>query len=147
MALSSWERRFAIASVSLALSGAAVARALTPDGTGLRAGTMELAPSCSLRAMTGLPCPSCGMTRAWVWSAHGELLEASRYNFGGVLLFGFVLLNGLVGVWTLWRGRPATWAWPATKAWGVLFAFVWLGGWFLRLLDLYPLPGLNPTGP
>lgn len=141
MALSSWERRFALASVSLAVTGAAVARALTPDGTGLRAGSIELGATCSLRAMTGLPCPSCGMTRSWVWAAHGHLLEATRYNVGGVLLFAAVIANGLVGAWTLWRGQPPAWAWPATKAWGVLFGFVWLGGWFLRLISLYPLPG------
>ncbi len=42
-------------------------------------------PTCLLRIMTGLPCPGCGMTRAWVHLAHGDVLTAFEYNVFGPL--------------------------------------------------------------
>lgn len=61
----------------------------------------HLFPSvCGFRNSTGLPCPSCGMTRAFVRVAHGDFggaLHVSPFGTG----LSFVAL-GLV-VWTLAR--------------------------------------------
>ena len=35
---------------------------------------------CPFRAVTGLPCPGCGMTRAFCSIGHGELARAFGYN-------------------------------------------------------------------
>jgi hypothetical protein len=58
---------FAAAVLSLALSPFAAVAA-------------RLVPSCHLRAWTGLPCPTCGSTRAVLAMAHFEWLEAIRVN-------------------------------------------------------------------
>ena len=41
---------------------------------------------CPFRALTGLPCATCGMTHAFVHLAHGHLLLALRYSPLGALL-------------------------------------------------------------
>ena len=41
---------------------------------------------CPLRAATGIPCPLCGMTRACVAAAHGDLLRSLAFNPAGVLV-------------------------------------------------------------
>ena len=35
---------------------------------------------CALRRLTGIPCPSCGMTRSLDWFAQGRLLDALLVN-------------------------------------------------------------------
>ncbi|WP_338751049.1 DUF2752 domain-containing protein [Janibacter alittae] len=52
-------------------------------------------PTCLLRIFTGLPCPGCGMTRAWVHLAHGDVLTAFEYNLFGPI--GMAVAAGIVG--------------------------------------------------
>jgi len=52
-----------------------------------------LLPACTFRAAFGFPCPSCGMTRAGLALAQGELLTAFAYN---------PLLVMSVGILSLW---------------------------------------------
>ena len=60
---------------------------------------------CPFRLATGLPCPGCGLTRAFVATAHGRFMDAFAYNLFGPLLFaGFVAYSGL-GLVALLRGR------------------------------------------
>jgi hypothetical protein len=40
---------------------------------------------CPFRLATGLPCPGCGLTRSWVFIAHGDFGEAVRANPFGYL--------------------------------------------------------------
>jgi hypothetical protein len=61
---------------------------------------------CPFRLMTGLPCPGCGLTRSWVFIAHGDYGAAARANpFGYVTMSAAVALIALVAV-ALVRGRP-----------------------------------------
>lgn len=59
----------------------AAARLLTPgqvlDGPVL----------CPFRLLTGIPCPTCGMTRSWVHTAHGQWAEAvSQHPLGPAVM-------------------------------------------------------------
>jgi len=64
---------------------------------------------CPFRAITGYPCPGCGMTRAFSAIAHGELWRAVRYNPLSPLLFlAFI---------AIWAGAAATILnWPRVRA-------------------------------
>ena len=41
---------------------------------------LDLAPSCVFRSLTGLPCPTCGSTRSFVFLSQGRLLAAFSMN-------------------------------------------------------------------
>ena len=47
---------------------------------------------CPFRALTGLPCPGCGMTRAFCSIGHGELAGAFGYNALAPFVFAGALL-------------------------------------------------------
>ena len=54
---------------------------------------------CMFRRVTSLPCPSCGMTRAFCALGHGELERAAEYNLAAPLVYAvtcFVLALALV---------------------------------------------------
>jgi hypothetical protein len=46
---------------------------------------------CTLRRLTGLSCPGCGLTRSFVFLAHGQIVEAFRMNVFGPFAFAWVL--------------------------------------------------------
>jgi hypothetical protein len=77
--------------------------------------------ACPLRAITGIPCPFCGMTRAVVAAMHGHVVESLRFNPSGVLVVLFALAV-LAGVrlerlqlralpWILVALTAALWVW------------------------------------
>ena len=83
--------------------------------------------ACPLRALTGIPCPFCGMTRACVAAVHGHLATSLAFNPAGVL----VVVAALVAlVRPQWLARVRVPTWVA----GVAVAGLWL--WNI---------GFNPT--
>ncbi|GAB3582148.1 DUF2752 domain-containing protein [Calidifontibacter terrae] len=47
----------------------------------LRPGAVMHGPTtCPFLLLTGLPCPTCGMTRAWTLIGHGRFTEAMTFN-------------------------------------------------------------------
>ncbi len=89
--------------------------------------------TCPLRRLTGIPCATCGMTRAASALSHGELAQASAFNIAAIPLA--MLLSVLVGLFAweamtdraiirpLWQqcSNVATWLLVALMlaAWGV----------------------------
>jgi uncharacterized protein DUF2752 len=47
---------------------------------------------CPFRLVTGLPCPGCGLTRSWVYLAHGHWGESFTANPFGVVALLFVVV-------------------------------------------------------
>jgi Protein of unknown function (DUF2752) len=77
--------------------------------------------ACPFRALTGVPCPFCGMTRAVVAAMHGHLLESLRFNPAGLLVvvLAFALLAGLrvdrvrIPPWIVVAFVALLWVWNA----------------------------------
>ena len=55
------------------------------------AGTLTLA--CPLRQVTGIPCPTCGMTRSFIAIAQGDLSQACSYHLFGPVLFSVLVVT------------------------------------------------------
>ena len=54
---------------------------------------------CPLRGLLGIPCPSCGLTRAFCALSHFELREALRYHALSPLVFGAVVATPFVAAY------------------------------------------------
>lgn len=91
---------------------------------------------CPFRALTGLPCAGCGMTRAFCSLGHGDLAGAFGYNALSPFVFAAALLlwaHALATVLKLERPRAALERLkPTQRVAGVMLAvtFVW---WAVRL--------------
>jgi hypothetical protein len=59
-----------------------------PDGSARRMETHRQLglPPCTFYALTGLPCPSCGMTTSFALLVRGDVLNSLRANAVGTLL-------------------------------------------------------------
>jgi hypothetical protein len=83
--------------------------------------------ACPLRALTGIPCPLCGMSRACSAAVHGHLGASVAFNPAGVLLIAAAIV-AIVRPRALQRVR--------VPAWVIAVAFVALWVWNI---------GFNPT--
>jgi membrane-associated PAP2 superfamily phosphatase len=83
--------------------------------------------SCPLRAVTGIPCPFCGMTRAVIAAAHGHVGTSLAFNPGGMVVLALALVALFRPQW-LTRLRLPWWSFA------VVFGVLWV--WNV---------GFNPT--
>ncbi len=81
--------------------GLVLACLLSPDG-------IEDGPViCPFRRLTGLPCPGCGLTRSWVYLAHGWWRESwAAHPFGAVAVLAVLALCVAVVVARVRRVPP-----------------------------------------
>jgi hypothetical protein len=63
-------------------------------------------PPCNFRVITGIPCPSCGMTTSFTWLMHGRVDYSLQANAVGTLLAVFCLLLIPWGLACALWGRP-----------------------------------------
>lgn len=54
--------------------------------------------SCPLRALTGIPCPTCFLTRATAAALSGQVAEAVRLHAFGPLLAGLLLIWSVLAI-------------------------------------------------
>lgn len=88
-----------------------------------RSGQIGHLPSlCPFYTLTGLPCPGCGLTRAFVCLGHGQWRESLHWHPLGWLIFGFFVLLWLrnsvfwlrgVALWPLSAQAAGRWGWSA----------------------------------
>ena len=93
--------------VLLAMLG--VAATIEPDERGYGTHQRLGLPPCTFQVVTGVRCPSCGMTTSWAHLVRGHLIKSLKSNAGGtlvgviaILLAPWAVLSGLRGRW-LWR--------------------------------------------
>jgi hypothetical protein len=61
---------------------------------------------CPFRLATGLPCPGCGLTRSWVFLAHGDFAAALRANPFGYLTMAAAIVIVAIAVTAAVSRRP-----------------------------------------
>lgn len=91
---------------------------------------------CPFRAVTGLPCPGCGMTRAFCALGHGDLSGAFGYNVLAPFVFAAALLvwaHALATVLKLDSARAALERLKPTQRAASLMLAVTLVWWVVRL--------------
>jgi hypothetical protein len=85
------ERRTDLAILALAGLAVAVAILADPGTEGIRLFGHEIPTLCLFRLLTGWPCPGCGLTRSFAFTAHLQFLQAFRMHPLGPPLFAFTL--------------------------------------------------------
>jgi hypothetical protein len=93
--------------------------------------------TCSLRRLTGLPCPGCGLTRSLVALAHGDANAAWQFNPAGALVLVLLVLQiplALLQEARRWAGRPPLPLSPLARLGAVLLMSVLVGQWLVRLV-------------
>mgnify|MGYP001824672890 CR=1 FL=1 len=95
------ERRVDLLCLGAALAMLTLAWALPPAA-------VEQGPTvCRFKALTGLDCPTCGLTRSVVSLAHGDTRASMRWHPAGPLfVLGALVLAALVPILWLRRRRP-----------------------------------------
>jgi Protein of unknown function (DUF2752) len=91
---------------------------------------LALPYACPLRALAGVPCPTCGMTHAFVHLAHGELRAALRASPAGAALAALAWLLPPLDLLRLALGRPLPAVGPrAARALALGAGLVLLASW------------------
>jgi hypothetical protein len=112
------DRHWTMLGVSVAVIALALALQLNPAGR-VSASWLpleSLPPLCGSRAIFGINCPGCGLTRSFVALAAGDVVESVRLHRVGWLLAMAVVLQIPYRLWGLQeirRGVLADRVWPA----------------------------------
>lgn len=85
---------------------------------------------CPLRHFTGLPCPTCGMSRSIAAAVRGDLATAVDYHLFGPVLLAVAAIATLESMLELSRRRPLPQPWSAI----LLRPKVYQGFWAVFLL-------------
>jgi hypothetical protein len=108
---------------------------LRPDPRGWGTHEQIGLPPCTLRALTGWPCPACGMTTSWALATHGQLAEALRVHTSGTLLAALSVGVSVMALVLAVRGRWFAWQVhdTAIAVIGLVAMAVVIGEWIWRL--------------
>ena len=99
-------QRMRLAFLGLGLVGLLlIASILQPNRAGTGTHEQLGLPPCTFQLITGVRCPSCGMTTSWSHFMNGDLHAAWSSNAGGLCL---AVMASIAAVWSLYvavRGR------------------------------------------
>lgn len=134
MAPTHFSRRFRLVATLALTAGVAVANVARHVGTATTPQLAALVPlQCPLKALFGVPCPTCGMGRALVAAATGRWGEAWTFHPLALPLFAG-LVAVAIAAW-LAPARTATFLRRVTsRRFGAAFVAVLLGVFALRLV-------------
>lgn len=60
---------------------------------------------CIVRNLFGIPCPGCGLTRAFLFLGHGDIYSALRLNINSLLVFSAIVFLWLHAAFTIITGK------------------------------------------
>jgi hypothetical protein len=94
---------------------------------------------CTMRRVTGIDCPGCGMTRCFISLAHGDVASAWSFNPAGLWFFGIAALQipfRSLQLWRISRGMPEIRSNRATQFVLIACVVAILLQWGLRLAGM-----------
>ena len=91
-------------------------------------------PPCMFRVLTGLPCPFCGLTTAFIHMGHGQIKAALVAHPLGPPLYVAAWVTALLAVRTLVTGRHAVPQFVLSRAFGWIVIVAILLAWGMKLL-------------
>ena len=108
------------------------------DGSPMRMASHQTLglPACRFKELTGMPCPSCGMTTSFAFLVRGDLVNSVKANWVGTGLAGFCILFVPWSVVSTFRGKYL-WIRNVEGVLGLLvgvFTVLMLARWGLVLL-------------
>lgn len=113
-----------------------VAVYLSPDPRGFGTHEQLGAAPCGMLIVTGLPCPTCGMTTAFSYTVRGQWIRAFWAQPAGFVLALGTAAMALAAIWAVFRAR-----WPQVNIWwltpyrffmGLLVLI--LAGWVFKIV-------------
>jgi len=100
--------------------------------------TVSLPDACMSRRLLGISCPGCGLTRSFVYMAHGSARQAFRVNPMGPVLFAICWLQIPYRIIELSRGWTHSRVWATVRRLGEVGVWLIAGGlvaaWVVRIL-------------
>ncbi|MCK6484327.1 MAG: DUF2752 domain-containing protein [Phycisphaerae bacterium] len=92
-------------------------------------------PPCGFLLMSGLPCPTCGMTSAFSWMMHGHPVRAFISQPVGALLSLAVMAAAVIGTWMVLGGRrlEVDWYRVSPSAMVMTLAVTFFVGWGVKI--------------
>lgn len=85
------ENSFSIIIAALCLAPIVVSALMSTDGTttafSILGFSIHLKTACLFKLATGYNCPVCGMTRAFIYISHGDVVSAFQMNKAGIPLY------------------------------------------------------------
>ena len=144
MPAASWVHRCCTPVLAEILRPRVVALVVAAVGAGqLLASTFHVGLPCTFLALTGLPCPGCGLTRSVLALAHGHVADSVRWHpFGPLLAAGLVAalvaaaMPGAVRRPVLRTIAAVESKSPLAMVLLILFGIFWV----VRLSGIVPLP-------
>lgn len=101
---------------------------------------LDVHVTCPFLSLTGYPCGSCGMTHAFVYLAHGQVLQALRWSPLGAVLAASAWAYLLLDAVRVAAGRPfPALAQERLRPWVLVGAVALLVNWAYLLIH-----GLGP---
>ena len=144
--IAGWVRGGVLIAAVLLITVFAIACWLNPYGEDGQARRMEThrqlgLPPCTFKELTGLPCPSCGMTSSFALLVHGDVMNSLRANAVGTMLallwaaaIPWLLVCGVLGrPWGRWLvergllGLIVTFMALLLLRWFIVLGMIWLG--------------------
>jgi hypothetical protein len=90
---------------------------------------------CTFRNLTGIPCPSCGMTRTALAFLDGDFCSAVAVNpLATIVAAAFIIGGGMALIWVLVRGPVPTLKLSWSRRWTGAVAGVVLINWIYLIL-------------
>ena len=123
--------RFMLIACSIALALSFVLR--LDDGGAVAAKSWSLPPLCGSRALFGIECPGCGLTRSWVALAHGDLQRSLAFHRLGWLMFAAAAAQLVYRPWMIYQLRTKLPAhrWPTWFGYFLIAAL--FANWMLKM--------------